>query len=255
MPTPWSDLDRELERWSAEGLRPSFWVRDDDAQTDTDALRRMTGLCSQHGVPLALAVIPKGADDALVRCLGDADGIYVLQHGWAHENHAGPGEKNTELGDHRAADVVGRELADGRALLEGLFPKLFVPALAPPWNRIGVDVAAQLGAWNYSGLSTFGPRNRTVDAPGVICVNTHVDIIDWRGTRGFRGDGPVLEQAVAHLRARRDGTADRDEPTGLITHHLAHDEGCWSFIGRVLEHMKRADVDWPEPSNIFAASD
>jgi hypothetical protein len=41
------------------------------------------------------------------------------------------------------------------------------------------------------------------------------------------------------LRARRTGEADFDEPTGLLTHHLAHDEAAWAFVDGFLAALRR----------------
>jgi len=65
-----------------------------------------------------------------------------------------------------------------------------------------------------------------------------VDIIDWNGSRGFIGEHAALDQFVRHLAARRRGEVDADEPTGLMTHHLYHDEGCWCFVGEVLRRTR-----------------
>ncbi len=250
---PWHELDGELDLWLNAGLVASMWVRDDDAQTASPALERLTDTCGEVDVPLALAVIPSGADESLAKLVGRSPQTQVLQHGWSHTNHAGPEEKKTELGDHRPFPVVFGELREGREKLEHLFAGDFVPAVAPPWNRIGQEVAGRLAAQGYAGLSTFGSRARTGSAPGLVQVNTHVDIIDWRGTRGYRGDVDVVAQALAHLRARRLGETDRDEATGLITHHLVHDDGCWRFISDFLQrYANHAAVRWPPASAIFA---
>ncbi len=102
--------------------------------------------------------------------------------------------------------------------------------MVPPWNRIHRDVIPLLPGLGYEGLSSFSARAVQPPVPGLVVVNTHVDIIDWPDTRAFGGDGLVLGAAVAHLTARRAGTVDGTEPTGLLTHHLAHDPGCWNFI-------------------------
>ncbi len=63
-----------------------------------------------------------------------------------------------------------------------------------------------------------------------------MDLIDWRGGRRFRGVDRVLEQLCAHLAARREGGVDAAEPSGILTHHLDHDEDCWHFMEALLEH-------------------
>jgi hypothetical protein len=40
------------------------------------------------------------------------------------------------------------------------------------------------------------------------------------------------------LRLRRTGGADVTEPTGLMTHHLAHDRAAWDFTARFLDETK-----------------
>ena len=238
MSDPWDDLARELDKWAGLGLEATFWLRDDDAETRTPALDRLLG---DAGAPVVLAVIPRDAGEALAEAVLAAEAVGVMQHGWCHANHAGPDEKKMELGDHRPSDVIGDELARGDNRLRALFGERYLKALAPPWNRIGADTASRLAGWGYVGLSTFGPRGKAMTAPGLVCVNTHIDIIDWRGTRGFRGDRDVIDQAISHLRGRREGDADSDEPSGLITHHLVHDEGCWGFI----EKFVRVTGDHP----------
>jgi hypothetical protein len=45
---------------------------------------------------------------------------------------------------------------------------------------------------------------------------------------------------------------DADEPTGLMTHHLCHDEGCWWFIGTVLsETQSHPSVRWLDGREAF----
>ena len=248
----WREVDRELDAWQAAGLQATFWLRDDDAQTDTPALRRLLETGRDAGAPISLAVIPRDADAELAEAVSAFDTVHVLQHGWCHANHAGAGEKKFELGDHRPLAMIGAELERGDARLCDLFGDRYHKVLAPPWNRIGAEVAAALAGWGYEGLSVFGPRARTIAAPGAICANTHVDIIDWKCTRGFRGDNAVLEQALAHLRARRLSATDRDEPTGLITHHLVHDEACWRFITAfIIRTRQHQAVRWLSLSEVF----
>ena len=43
------------------------------------------------------------------------------------------------------------------------------------------------------------------------------------------GEAEALDQIVTHLRDRRAGRA-LEEPTGVMTHHLVHDEDCWTFL-------------------------
>ena len=250
--TTWSALRAELDRWAAAGRTATFWWRDDDAVTVTPALETLLSLCEDHRTPLALAVIPQGAEPSLAdRLAGSPAPVTVLQHGFAHRNHAPGGEKKSELGGHRPLEDVAAELTAGRDRLASLFGDRFLSILVPPWNRIGPDVAAAAASLGYGGLSTFDPR----PAGKTGQVNTHVDIIDWHGHRGFAGEAACLGAATAHLSDRLAGRCDPDEPTGMLTHHLVHDDGCWQFIARFLTETDRHDAaSWLTAREAFAGT-
>jgi hypothetical protein len=213
-----------LDDVAAEGRRIDLWWRDDDAIEPTPAFDDLLGAANRFAVPLALAVIPAPAKPALgTRLAEEPDTVVVLQHGYAHRNHAPKGEKAAELGTHRPADTVLAELAAGRERLGGLFNGRFLPVLTPPWNRIGEEVAARRREAGLPGLTTFARMH----AGDPRCINTHVDIIDWKRGRAFAGYGKMLTVIEEEI-ARRDGPAP--EPLGLLTHHLDHDAGCRDFI-------------------------
>jgi hypothetical protein len=232
--TSWAYLDRELEAWAAGGRIATLWWRDDDAVADTPALQQLLAVAGR--LPLSLAVIPAGAEPSLVRAVEARPAVSVLQHGFAHRNHAPRERKKIELGLDRPIGQVLDELREGLARLRQLFGDRALAVLVPPWNRIHAEVVANLARLGFSGISCYGPRPRDLDA--LITVNTHIDIIDWHGSRGFIGTESALGLLVGHLEARRRGTADPDEPSGLITHHLAHDEESWDFLRTLTAHLE-----------------
>lgn len=238
--TPWDELGRELDAWSAAGRNATLWWRDDDAAEAAPALDRLLALAAGHDLPLALAVIPARATRSLAQRLAEADGVTLLQHGYAHRNHAAEGEKKWELGPERPAAEVLEELVHGRALMTELFGPDWLPVLVPPWNRIAENLPPALSGLGFIGLSTFGPREAREAVPGLIQVNSHVDIMRWETPRGFLGEAETLDLLVTQLSGRLRGTLDPDEPTGLLTHHLAHDEAAWAFLealhGRLSAH-------------------
>ena len=154
----------------------------------------------------------------------------VLQHGFSHRNHAPPEQRKMELGWHRPASIIRQQLSAGRLALQGLFASRFVPIQVPPWNRIDERVVALLPGLGFSGVSTLGPRSAGQPVPGLRQLNVHVDIMNWREGRCFAGEEACIEQVVTHLRAKREGYADPAEPTGIMSHHLVHDSGCWVFL-------------------------
>ena len=246
----WSELDSEIGRWRDAGRAVEFWWRDDDAARPNRALERLLALAQKSGVPLALAVIPAQAEPALFALL--PSGADVLQHGSDHSNRAAPGEKKTEYPQAESGDVALRRLAEGRERLAKLAGGSLVDVLAPPWNRIAPAVVARLAGCGIRGLSRYGARRSILAAPGVVEINTHVDIVDWKGGRAFVGAEQALLQATRHLAARREGRADAAEPTGWLTHHACHDENAWAFLAELFERFRpEQGVRWKAARELF----
>src|SRR5262249_44907437 len=116
----WQALDDEIARWRDPGRGIELWWRDDDAGHTRAALGRLRELQRAPGGPLALAVVPAHATEALAKRLAAVLAIDVLQHGYAHANHALPPDKKCELGPHRPAMLVLGELGTGRMAMERL---------------------------------------------------------------------------------------------------------------------------------------
>jgi hypothetical protein len=236
--TSWQYLSEELDAWAAAGRRATLWWRDDDAVEPGPELARLLTLAEARDLPLGLAVIPARASVALAEWLvSNHARATLLQHGYAHQNHARDGEKKAELGAQRPVQVVLEELARGWARMTALFGDSWAPILVPPWNRIAECLVPELAGLGFRGLSTLGPRAAAEPAQGLVQVNTHLDIMHWPPPRGFLGEAGSLEILVAQLRARRLGEADAAEPTGLLTHHAAHDEPTWAFLEALLDRL------------------
>jgi hypothetical protein len=234
----WAALAGELNLWTETDSAATLWWRDDDAAAVTPELDRLLALSAETGVPLALAVIPGRMTPDLPLRLAECDGITVLQHGWRHINHAGAGEGAWELGDHRPLSRVQDELDAGhRRLAEG-FGASFLPVVVPPWNRISARVRQALAARGFIGVSAFGARACAEPAPGLIQVNVHCDPVRWKERRRFAGTARTLDDLTGHLAARRKGTVDPREPTGLVSHHLALDARAWDFVAELLRQTK-----------------
>jgi hypothetical protein len=243
----WRELEEELARWRADGRVADFWWRDDDATVPSPALEQLLKLSKRSAVPLALAVVPLDAAPELFQGLEAS----VLMHGTDHRNRAAPGEKKTEFAAAEPeAEAIAR-LAAARERLARQAGASFLPVLAPPWNRFKRALAARLPAAGLHGLSAYGPRTAAEAAPGIRQVNTHIDIIDWRGTRGFAGEDAALRAAVKHLAARRSGAADGAEPTGWLTHHALHDGAVQAFLERLFERTRSLGARWLDAVALF----
>ena len=233
--TSWQALADEAARWRDAGRTADLWWRDDDAADVDPALDRLLVLQRDTSAPLALAVVPARATAALAQRLAGEPGIDVLQHGYAHLNHATPPDKKIELGLQRPAMIVLGELGTGWMALERLFAAQALPVMVPPWNRIADILVPTLPEIGYRGLSTFGPRKRAQPVRGFLQVNTHIDLIDWKGGGGFVGEDAALAALVEALGRSRRGDG---EPIGLLSHHLAMDGRAWDFLRSVLEATK-----------------
>jgi len=250
----WHELGDELACWQEAGRVPTLWWRDDDATEPVPALERLLSLSQGFGVPVALAVIPEGITASLPAALSRCARVSVLQHGYAHRDHAASDEPSAELGSHRAASVVLDELALGGARLRQELGELFQAVLVPPWNRIADALVPSLAGLGLTGLSRFSPRQSARTAQGILVSNCHVDPVDWRAGGVFRGEERTLSGLLGHLRARRLGAVDAREPTGVLTHHRRHDDDTWAFMERLLSYTRaRSAVRWLHAAEVFPA--
>lgn len=245
----WHDLDDEISRWAEVGRTVTFWWRDDDAIRVTPELTRLVEISRETRVPLGVAVVPRDIQSGLREFLARFPTVSVLQHGYSHANHAGPADDPDEFGPHRSREERLAELTVGRKRLAKF--ERFLPVLVPPWNRFPVDLVPDLPGIGLIGVAAGGPRVEAELMPGLRRVDIHADIMNWV-YGGFIGEASVLSQVIDHLAARRTGRADIDEPTGIMTHHLYHDEGCWRFM-RDFALRTRANpaVRWPAIAEIF----
>lgn len=219
-----------VERAIAACGRLDLWWRDDDAVEDTPALERLLELTRRHATPLALAVIPATANASLAGMLSGWPLVDVLQHGFAHANHAPEGHKKIELGGEAPAELTLRDLKSGLRRLRRLFGERALPVLTPPWNRIDPTLLPALPGLGFRGLSTYRSRPSREAAQGLIAVNTHLDPIAWRAGGGLREPAELWNDLAESLEQRAAGDLDAEEPLGLLTHHLVHDEWVWGFL-------------------------
>ena len=224
--TGWRELEAVLGAAAARGEAIRFWWRNDDAGRADRALVRLLELADRSRFPLALAVVPAWLEAEAQAWIAASGWVTVLQHGFAHVDHAPPGAKPVELGG-REPEAILDELGRGLTILRDAFGATFLAVLAPPWNRLDEHVVDGLSETGFRGLSTFGSRGFAEPSPGLVRVNSHLDPIDWRGSRLFVGESEALAWLCRSL--------ELEEPIGILTHHLAMDEAGWQFLERLLE--------------------
>jgi len=249
----WDALTAELDRWAEAGGLIDLWWRDDDAVAATPALDRLLAIRQQAAVPLALAVIPARAEQGLADCLSGQPDIAALQHGYAHENHAGVTGKKSEFTAGRPLALRRTDLEVGRDRLQALFGARLLPVLVPPWNRAADDLLPILPDLGFAAISGFKPYADRQAAPGLIRLNTQVDPIDWHGGNPAAGAARALEAACTMLRGMRLGELPL-QPVGLLTHHLRHDQTAWDFTAAFLAATRHPAARWIDAGTALAAA-
>ncbi|MEH6578363.1 MAG: polysaccharide deacetylase family protein [Amphritea sp.] len=245
----WQALEDEVIKWT----RPlTFWWRDDDAVADSASLQQLLSVARNYAVPVHLAVIPNRLDASLavLKQQENRDISYVLQHGVEHKSFALENQRKIELGGSQDIEQLGQALSAGRERLQAMFTEQYVDILVPPWNRISTQVIEKLPAIGYRRLSVLGIRELQVTPPQ---LNVHIDIINWR-EKVFASEKVILSRLVAHLATKRTGANDRDEPCGLMTHHLDHDDECWQFLALFFDFCQQhPGIQWVGGKALYKA--
>ncbi|MEP3556650.1 MAG: glycosyl transferase family 28, partial [Roseibium sp.] len=113
------------------------------------------------------------------------------------------------------------------------------------WNRIAPEISRRLPGIGLEGLSTFTWHH----FPRTGQVQSHVDIIKWKKDRRFIGWNSARLRFDLQLCRRR---TNPDEPLGILSHHLAHDEGCYEFLDRFLDiAAHHPGAEWPRVKGLF----
>lgn len=238
MKLDWRPLHQALKDLQSNGIALPFWWRDDDAAKATPELERLTRMSEDLDVPCHLAVIPDRIEPSLHPVIDMAPLLVPMVHGWRHQRHFLKGKKDTEFGIRRPNDVAETALALDR--MHSGFGTRLLPIFVPPWNMIAPSLLPVLAEQGYVGVSTFTPRTARLPVPGLVQINTHIDPIDWRGTRNLVAPEQLLTLMTENIRDRINGRSDPLEPMGILTHHLVHTQPIWDFTYACLSELRAA---------------
>jgi hypothetical protein len=248
----WDRVREELDLWAAQKRVAQFWWRDDDAQDTSDQLTAMLAVARVFDVTIGLSAIPSGLSRRLISALARSKEAQMLVHGFAHENHAGPGRAKRELGGARKLDEVLSDLQSGFAMARDAFGSRVLPVLVPPWNRIHPGALPHLPRLGFRGLSTWKPRMKPHPVRGLLQVNAHLDVIDWRRGRIVKDERLIAGLLLRKLRWRRQARARASEPLGLLTHHAYWNPAKERIVVRLLETTREHPaVRWHSPASAF----
>lgn len=242
----WAPLTAELARWKEAGAAARLWLRDDDAVSVTPALDRLVELCAAFDVPYLIAAIPSRAGRDLAERLAREPLAEAAAHGWTHQNHAGPGPK-AEFPVDRPGPEILDALTRARTRIDALFGIKAVPIYVPPWNRMAPELMHLLPKAGFRGISARGRVSGARE--GLPRINIHLDIIDWRGSRG----GADPDQLAAELADHLAWSRETGQPAvGVVTHHLNHDHIAWQFLGELFEETAgHPAVRWVRASDLL----
>lgn len=242
---PWKPLDDALAALKSREGPLDIWWRDDDTTAMSPELEKLLALRARHGVPVALAVIPKESDKALPESLPAGSTVDVLVHGLAHENHAPPAERKAEFGPHRPAATMLDELDHALSIIRKRFPKHFLPVFVPPWNRMDKKLVPELAGLGYCGLSRLGPRE---NHGKFLEINAHVEVTDWK-----KRETHTRERFAALLAKSLRACAASGEPLGIVSHHRIHDDKAFALLDEVFARLRaETSLRWPSAREMFA---
>lgn len=238
MSSAWKELRQTIQRSITQGVPVSFWWRDDDAVEPSIALDRLERLAARFSLRVHIAVVAARASQPLADRVAQSGNLVPLVHGWRHANHAPEGIKKSEFGTPR--QEASAEITQAVGRLKNLFGDSLLPMFVPPWNRFDPCYLPVLESSGCRALSTFGARQNAHPHPGILQINTHIDPIDWRGTRDLAEVDNLLARLILMLEQRARGKLDASEPIGYLTHHLVHSEAIWAFSERLLGEILEA---------------
>ncbi|MGL4729145.1 MAG: polysaccharide deacetylase family protein, partial [Bosea sp. (in: a-proteobacteria)] len=152
----------------------------------------------------------------------------------------------------RGQAEIRRALDEARARMLASFGETAGTWYVPPWNRLSREVAGWLPSHGFAVLSGFGAVP-AAPIEGLAEINTHIDIMNWRGGRIGRPLPWIVDEIVALLAEQR--RMAQPSPIGLLTHHLVHDAVAWSVLEAVMGVIaSHSSTRWQSPDELLANS-
>ncbi|MGQ9795865.1 polysaccharide deacetylase family protein [Desulfosoma sp.] len=227
-------LEDMVQRLSARNQARVFF-RADDIGAAGQSFDTLCALFREHGVPLALAVVPAWLSDArMTRLLASAPMHETLwgwhQHGWRHVNWQKTGKKS-EFGDQRPLEKQWRDIWHGHMKLLDIFHDRLLPVFTPPWNRCSAATLEVLVRLGFQAVSTTDPLPKAgKPANQLRNLRIAVDLHTRKHHDGAADYAALVQELGAAL--------SKDTPAGIMIHHQRMTSFAFDFLDELLRQLR-----------------
>ncbi|ROR03075.1 polysaccharide deacetylase family protein [Desulfosoma caldarium] len=234
----WRERLEDLVQRLPSGNKARLFFRADDIGAAGYSFDALCALFREHGVPLALAVVPAWLTETrTARILASAPLHENLwgwhQHGWRHVNWQKTGKK-AEFGHQRPLEKQWRDIWRGNMKLLNIFQDRLLPVFTPPWNRCSattLEVLAQLG---FQAVSTMDPLPKAGKNKGRLKnLRIAVDLHTRKHEDGPADYAALLQELRAAL--------NKDTPAGIMIHHQRMTSFAFTFLDELLRQLRLSE--------------
>jgi peptidoglycan/xylan/chitin deacetylase (PgdA/CDA1 family) len=218
------------------------FFRADDIGAGGHGFRALCALFRQHGVPLALAVVPAWLTETrLAQLFATAPLDEELwgwhQHGWRHVNWQKTGKKS-EFGDQRPLEKQWKDVWQGHMRLMGIFQERLLPVFTPPWNRLSPMTLQVLHQMGFKAVSTTDPLPKTgKNVHRLKNFRIGIDLHTRKNPDGVADYDQLLHELIAAF--------SKDGPVGIMIHHQRMTPFAFAFLDELIRRLQscgRAEI-------------
>ncbi len=158
-----------------------LFIRNDDVWRLDESFRTFFDFMLGQKIPVVYGVIPAKLEEDAALFLRrakeqDPDLLDIVQHGYAHVNHAPAGEHHKyEFGETRTYEEQHEDIAKGMRIMQRAFGDTMTPGFIPPYHSDDahtIDAIEALGIPLYSSrLKVPRPVKKFIEIPAQIWAN------------------------------------------------------------------------------------
>lgn len=234
-PLRWRErLVETVGRHSARG-NPRIFFRADDIGAGGRSFDALCALFRDHGVPLALAVVPAWlsktrVDQLFAAASPDEDLWGWHQHGWRHVNWQKSGKKS-EFGDQRPLEKQWKDIWQGHMRMMAVFQQRLLPVFTPPWNRMSAMTLEVLDQMGFKAVSSTDPLPKAgKTSPRLKNFRIGIDLHTRKNPDGLADYDLLLQELGAAF--------TKDAPVGIMIHHQRMTPFAFAFLEELIRQLK-----------------